>query len=118
MPRHIRKGDEVVITAGDFKGKTGTVVRIDTKNDRVVVHGSGIEGITKNMRPTRANPQGGRVELDRSFHLSNVSPAVDGKATRVRFQTKKDGSKVRVAANGGKELSVVRSAGAKSKKKG
>lgn len=117
MPRHIRKGDEVVITAGDYKGKTGTVVRIDTKNDRVVVHGSGIEGITKNMRPTRLNPQGGRVELDRSFHISNVSPAVDGKASRVRFQTRKDGAKVRVAARGGKELGVIRSATAKSKGK-
>lgn len=117
MPRHVRKGDEVMITAGEFKGRTGTIVRIDTKNDRVIVHGSGIEGITKNLRPNRINPQGGRVELDRSFHISNVSPLADGKPSRVRFQTKKDGSKVRVAARGGKELGVVRGAAAKGKKK-
>lgn len=110
MPRHIRKGDEVVITAGDYKGQTGKVVRVLTKTDRVVVHGAGIKGITKNLRPTRINPQGGQVTIDRSFHLSNVSPAVDGKPTRVRFNVKKDGSKVRVAARGGKELGVVRAA--------
>ena len=78
------------------------------KSDRVVVRGAGIDGIVKNRRPTRINPQGGRVELDRSFHLSNVAPVVDGKPTRVRFTEKKDGSKVRVAARGGKELGVVR----------
>jgi len=40
--------------------------------------------------------------------MSNVSPVVEGKPTRVRFETKADGSKVRVAARNGKELGVVR----------
>ena len=40
--------------------------------------------------------------------MSNVSPEVDGKPTRVRFETKKDGSKVRVAVRGGKELHTLR----------
>jgi len=120
MPRHIRKGDEVVIRTGDFKGATGTVVRMMTKADRVVVKGPRIEGIVRNLKPTRINPQGGQVTVDRSFHISNVSPAVDGKAARVRFDTKSDGSKVRVAVSGGKvlkELGEVRGASAKSKKK-
>ena len=107
MPAHIRKGDDVIITAGAFKGKTGTVVRILTKHDRVVVQGSGIEGITKNLKPTRVNPQGGSVELDRTFHMSNVSPLIGGKPTRVRFKTKADGSKVRVAVRDGSELGQV-----------
>ena len=47
------------------------------------------------------------MALDRSFHISNVSPVVDGKPTRVRFVTKADGSKVRVAARDGSELGVV-----------
>jgi len=107
MARHIRKGDEVIITAGDYKGRTGTVIRVDDERERVTVHGTGIEGISKNLRPTRLNPQGGRVSLDRTFHLSNVSPVADGKATRVRFERKSDGSKVRVAARSGKELGRV-----------
>jgi len=107
MARHIRKGDEVMITAGDYRGQTGSVIRVLTDRDRVIVKGSGIEGYPKNLKPSRANPQGGRVTLDRSFHMSNVSPVVDGKASRVRFEIKKDGSKVRVAAVGGKELGPV-----------
>lgn len=120
MASHIRKGDEVMIRTGEFRGATGTVVRVLTKTDRVVVKGPRIPGITKNLKVTRVNPQGGQVTVDRSFHRSNVSPLVEGKPARVRFVTKADGSKARVAvARGGvtKELGVVRSAAAKSKKK-
>ena len=47
------------------------------------------------------------LSVNMSPHMSNVNPVVDGKPTRVRFEIKKDGSKVRVAARGGKELGVV-----------
>lgn len=111
MPRHIRKGDEVMIRTGDFRGATGTVVRLLTKHDRVIVKGPKIKGLTKNLKPTKINPQGGRVTIDRSFHISNVNPVVDGKPARVRFELKPDGSKVRLAVVGGKvvkELGSVR----------
>ena len=62
-----------------------------------------------------AQPQGGQVTRESPIHKSKVSPVVDGKATRVRFVTKADGSKVRVAARGGKELGVIRKAPAKKK---
>lgn len=123
MPRHIRKGDEVMVRSGDFKGATGTVVRILTKHDRVVVKGPRIEGLTKTLKPTRINPQGGQVTVDRSFHLSNISPVVEGKAARVRFPVASDGSKTRVAvAPGGatRELGTVagpRTAKARAPKK-
>ncbi|MDX2116405.1 MAG: 50S ribosomal protein L24 [Planctomycetota bacterium] len=120
MPRHIRKGDDVVILSGDFRGATGTVVRVIPKSDRVVVKGPRIPGITKNLKPTRINPQGGQVTVDRSFHMSSVSPAVEGRASRVRFETRSDGSKVRVAVQKGKvvkELGVVRGAASASRKK-
>ena len=113
MPAHVRKGDDVIITAGRFRGQTGTIVRVIPDKERVVVQGPGIEGIRRNLKPSRINPQGGQVDIDRSFHISNVSPVVDGKPSRVRFETRADGSKVRVAVRSGKELSVVRSAQAK-----
>jgi ribosomal protein L24 len=47
------------------------------------------------------------------IHISNVSPCVDGKPTRVRFEVGEDGSKTRVAARDGSELHVLRSATAK-----
>lgn len=114
MPRHVKKGDSVVITSGAFRGAVGEVARIVTKSDRVVVQfpasvydNEKRKQILKNRKPTRVNPQGGRVALDRSFHISNVSPAVDGKPSRVRFEIRPDGSKVRVAVRSGKELSVL-----------
>lgn len=115
MPSHIRKGDDVIIRTGEYRGQPGTVVRVIPKKDRVVVRGAGIQGITKTLKPTRINPQGGKVTVDRSFHVSNVSPVVEGKGARVRFEIKKDGSKVRVAVAGGKtkELGEVRSSRAK-----
>lgn len=114
MPRHVRKGDQVMVTAGQFRGAVGQIVRVLTKQDRVVIQfpasvydGEKRKQRVKALKPTRVNPQGGRVALDRSFHVSNVSPVVDGKPTRVRFAVKADGSKVRVAAKDGSELGVV-----------
>lgn len=108
MPRHIRKGDQVVVTQGADKGKIGEVLRVIPKEDRVIVRGVGLR--TKHLKPSQRNPQGGVFTKETSIHISNVSPVVDGKPTRVRFQVRDDGSKVRVAARGGKELGVVRGA--------
>jgi large subunit ribosomal protein L24 len=115
MPRHVRKGDNVIVTSGSHKGKTGTIMRVlngDSPNEtRVVIKGLNLR--TKHLKPNRLNPQGGIVTREAPIHISNVSPVVDGKPTRVRFVLKPDGSKVRVAARGGQELGVVRSADAK-----
>ncbi len=109
MARHVRKGDVVIVTAGNDRGATGEVLRVLTKQGRVVVKGVNVR--TKHLKPTQANPQGGVVQREMPIHISNVSPVVDGKPTRVRFVTKKDGAKVRVAVRGGKELHTLRSKG-------
>ncbi len=106
MPRHVRKGDTVIVTSGDHKGRTGEVMRVLTDKDTVIVKGVNLK--TKHLRPTRTSPQGGIITKEAPIHLSNVSPYVDGRATRVRFESKPDGSKVRVAARGGKVLGTVR----------
>ncbi len=106
MASHVRKGDTVIVTAGNDRGTIGEVLRVIPKDDRVVVQGVNIR--TKHVKPTQQNPQGGLLRQEMPIHISNVSPAVDGKATRVRFETKKDGSKVRVAVRNGEELGVVR----------
>jgi large subunit ribosomal protein L24 len=103
---HVRKGDLVVVTSGDHKGKTGEVVRVIPKHDHVIV--KGVNLVTRSLKPTKAQPQGGQVTREAPLHMSKVSPVVDGKPTRVRFVTKPDGTKVRVAARGGKELGVIR----------
>lgn len=106
MPRHIKKGDSVIITAGNDKGTVGEVIRIVSGKDRVVVKGVNIRA--RHIKPTQANPQGGIIRREMPIHKSNVSPVVDGKPSRVRFETKKDGSKVRVAARDGSELHKLR----------
>jgi large subunit ribosomal protein L24 len=106
MPRHIKKGDTVMVLSGNERGATGTVLRILTKTDRVIVQGVNVRA--KHLKPTQANPQGGIVRREMPIHMSKVNPVVDGKPTRVRFQTK-SGSKTRVAARGGKVLHTLRS---------
>lgn len=106
MPRHVRKGDTVMITAGDQRGKVGEIKRVIPKSDRVIVQGMNLR--TKHLKPTRINPQGGIITKEAPIHISNVSPVVDGKPTRVRFTIKPDGSKVRVAVRGGKVLHTLR----------
>ncbi len=108
MPRHVRKGDTVIIRSGDNKGAIGEVLRVLTKQDAVVVKGVNLR--TRHMRSSRINPQGSVITKEAPLPLSKVAPVVDGKPSRVRFVTKSDGSKVRVAVRGGKELGTVRGA--------
>lgn len=104
MARHIRKGDTVIVTSGDHKGRTGEVMRVDVSADRVYIKGLNLR--TRNVKPTRLNPEGGRLTKEAPFHISNVSPVVEGKPTRVRFEVGQDGSKQRVAVRTGKVLPV------------
>ena len=105
MPRHVRKGDTVIVTAGNDRGTTGEILQVVDGGERVVVKGVNIR--TKHLRPTQQRPQGGIVRRENPIHISNVSPVVDGKPSRVRFVTKADGSKVRVAVRGSRELHVL-----------
>ena len=114
MPRHIRKGDSVIVTAGNDKGAVGDVLHVDPGKSRVVVQGVNVR--SKHIKPSQNSPQGGIIQKEMPIHMSNVSPVVDGKPTRVRFETKPDGSKVRLAARNGKELHTLRAPKKKSKK--
>lgn len=102
MPRHVRKGDLVIVTSGEDKGRTGKVLRVIPKDDRVVVEGVNVA--RRHTKPSQRHPQGGIHEKELPIHLSKVSPVVDGKPTRVRFQTKPDGTKIRVAARNGAQI--------------
>ena len=106
MPRHVRKGDPVIITSGSHRGKMGKIKQVLPGDQRVVIEGLNLR--TKHVRPNRLNPQGAVITREAPMHISKVSPVVDGKPTRVRFITKPNGSKVRIAARGGAELGVVR----------
>ena len=102
MPRHVRKGDLVMVTAGKDRGRQGTILRVLARKDRVVVQGMNV--VKKHVKPNQNMSQGGVIDKEMSIHISNVSPVADGKPTRVRFETRENGSKVRLAARTGQQL--------------
>ena len=80
----LKSGDEVIIIAGNDKGRTGTVRQVLRDKDKVLVEGINVR--TKHKKPTQQNPQGERVEMEFPIHASNVmllDPAT-GKGTRKR----------------------------------
>ena len=100
----IRKGDQVVVLSGKDKGRTGEVIRSMPKDMKVVV--SGVNVAARHRKASQTNPQGGIERKEAPMHVSKVA-IVDpktGKATRVRFETAKDGKKVRVAARSGEKI--------------
>jgi large subunit ribosomal protein L24 len=109
MALHIKKGDIVEIIAGDHKGATGRVLRVIREKNRVVVQGHNIA--KKHVRPSRKNPQGGRINVEQPIHISNVLPAnpKSSKGGRVRFEVDENGGKKRLASDGS-EIGVVRRA--------
>ena len=96
----IRKGDQVIVITGKYKGQKGEVLRI--VEDRVVV-----QNINLVKRHTKPNPQanqpGGIVEREASIHISNVMlfNSQTNKGERVGFKTLDDGRKVRTYRAGG-----------------
>jgi len=99
----IKKGDNVIIIAGNDKGKTGKVLTVIPDENRVIVEG--VAMVSKHTKPNAKNPQGGIVKQEASIHVSNVSliDPKSGKATRVGFEVK-NGKKVRVAKKSSEEI--------------
>ncbi len=100
MAAKIKKGDSVVVLSGKDKGKTGTVASVHPKDGKVVVEG--VNMITRHVKPSQTNPQGGIERREAPMALCKVAVAdpKSGAATRVRFETR-DGKKVRVAVKSG-----------------
>jgi large subunit ribosomal protein L24 len=100
----IKKGDTVVVRSGKDKGRTGTVVQVMPKDGKVLV--SGVNVAARHRKPSQTNPQGGIDRREAPMHISKVGLAdpKTGKATRVRFETAKDGKKTRVAVKSGEKI--------------
>ena len=99
----IKKGDQVVVTAGKDKGKKGDVVRV--AGDKVVV--SNINIIKRHTKPNpQAGQPGGVIEREAPIHISNVmlfNPA-SGKGERVGVKVLEDGRKLRVFRSSGEAV--------------
>lgn len=71
---HIKKGDTVVVIAGDDKGKSGKVLQIMPQNGRALVEG--VNFVKKHMKKTQDKPQGGVVEIEAPVAVSNLKVSV------------------------------------------
>ena len=100
---HVKTGDLVYVISGKDKGKTGKVLKVFPKKGKVVVEG--INMITKNMKPTPINPQGGVVTKEAAIFSSKVMLFDEkaGKPTRVGHKVV-DGKKVRYSKVSGEVL--------------
>ena len=97
----IKRGDMVKVIAGKDKDKEGKVLRVDTKNHKVLVEG--INVVKKHTKPNAANQAGGIVSTEAYIDVSNVMYLKDGKATRIGLEVK-DGKKVGVGKASGEVI--------------
>ena len=107
MALKIRRDDEVVVTSGKDRGKTGRVLRVDPKKERVYVEGLNI--VKRHQRPIQsadpAKAAGGVVESEGPIHISNVMlvDPKDKKPTRVGIR-REDGLRIRVTKRSDSKL--------------
>ena len=102
MAAKIKKGDRVVLLTGKDKGRTGSVLKVFPKEERVLVEG--LNMVKRHTKPSQADPNGGIKNKEAPVHVSNVA-VVDsaGKPTRVGFRMEGD-KKVRFAKTTGEVI--------------
>ena len=101
----IRRDDEVMVISGKDRGKTGKVLRVEPKKQRVYVEGLNI--VKRHQKPSALNPnaQAGVIEREGPIHISNVAlvDPKDKKPTRVGIK-REDGKRFRVARRSGQQI--------------
>jgi large subunit ribosomal protein L24 len=105
MAIKVRKGDTVMVIAGDDKGKTGRVLSVDEVKRRVIVEK--VNFVKRHTKARSQTQQGGILEKEAPIHLSNVmlfDPKA-GKGVRVGVRFTKEGKRERVSRATGDTLS-------------
>ena len=101
----IRRDDEVVVISGKDRGKTGKVLRVEPRKQRVYVEGLNI--VKRHQKPSALNPnaQAGVIEREGPIHISNVAlvDPTEKKPTRVGIK-REDGKRFRVARRSGQQI--------------
>jgi large subunit ribosomal protein L24 len=104
MKLHIRKGDNVMVIAGDSKGRTGKVLEVEVEKYRAIVENVNLA--TKHTKPNAKNTKGGLVKQEMPIHISNLMLVdASGKPTRVGRKTDpKTNKSVRVSKKSGEVI--------------
>ena len=99
----IKTGDNVRVIAGDHKGSEGKVVRVFREKNKAIVEG--VNMVSKHVKPSATNPQGGIVKKEAAIHISNIA-LIDTKTnsvTKVAYKVEGD-KKVRVSKKSNQAL--------------
>jgi len=97
MSTRIRKGDTVMVIAGDDKGKTGRVLSVDFEKNRVIIEK--VNFVKRHTKPRGQGQQGGILEKEAPVNMSNVQlfDAKAGRGVRVGVRITKDGKRERIS---------------------
>ena len=101
----LRKNDEVIILIGKDKGKTGKILEIIPKTQRIKV--SGVNMIKKHIKPSQQNTEGGIQETEGTIHVSNVAYLTKGKngvGSKLGYKRYENKPKKRIIRKTGKEI--------------
>ncbi|MDM7993818.1 MAG: 50S ribosomal protein L24 [Candidatus Fermentibacter sp.] len=85
---HVRKGDRVLVSTGDEKGKKGKVLKVLEDKDKAIVEG--VNFVKRHTRPNQKNPQGGIVEKEAPMHASNLRIVCPGCGDSAGVSRKRD----------------------------
>ncbi len=101
---HIKKGDTVIVNAGDDRGKQGRVLRVIVDKNKAVVEGVNV--VSKSTKPNAKHPQGGIVKMEAPVNVSNLSliDPKSGKPTRIGRRLDENGKRVRYSKKSGEEI--------------
>jgi large subunit ribosomal protein L24 len=101
---HVKKNDLVMVVAGKEKGKSGKVLSVLSKKNRVIVEK--VNFVKRHTRPGAKSRQGGIVEREGTIHISNVMIMCSkcNKETRVGKKALEDGKKARICRKCGEIL--------------
>ncbi len=101
---HIKKGDTVIINAGESKGQQGRVLEVIREKNKAIVEG--VNMVSKHTKPNAQSPQGGIIKKEAAVHISNLN-VVDpksGTATRIGRRMNENNKLVRYAKKSGEEI--------------
>ncbi len=101
---HIKKGDTVIVIAGESKGQKGRVLEVNRDKNKAIVEG--VNMVSKHTKPNAKAPQGGIIKKEAPVHVSNlmlVDPT-SGKATRIGRKLNDKNKLVRYSKKSGEEI--------------
>ena len=92
---HVKKGDEVVVINGKYRGKRGKIVEASPSEGKVIVEGVNI--VTKHVKPRKMGEPGGLIKAESALYADKVQLICPkcGRPTRVGHKINADGKKVR-----------------------